>query len=185
MHFHIRGQNIEVTDALKQYTEKKIGRLEKYFETTPKTEVHAVLSVFGDDHKVEVTIPFPELLVRAEETTTDMYTSISKVEEKLERQIRKYKTKVNRKFRQDASLQPALNGNGSSLLVEEDELDDDDRFEVVRTKRFSFKPMDVEEAILQMNMLGHNFFVFANANSDQTSVVYKRHDGRYGLIEPE
>ena len=124
----------------------------------------------------------PGVILRAEETNKDMYAATDIVVEKLERQIRKYKTKVNRKFRQEGSLKTlfAENVTGSTSVEEEDGV-----IEIVRNKRFALKPMDAEEAILQMDMLGHNFFVFANAENDQVSVVYKRRDGRYGLIEPD
>lgn len=186
MKYVIRGNNLEVTDALRNFIEKKLSRLEKYFDTPPSAEAHAVLSVQRDEHKVEVTIPLPGLLVRAEESSKDMYASVDLVVEKLERQIRKYKTKVNRKFRQDASLRAQWKDNSpdfktSATAVEEEEPE----LKVVRTKRFNLKPMDTEEAILQMDMLGHNFFVFSNAATDQINVVYKRKDGKYGLIEPE
>lgn len=193
MDYNIRGHNFEVTDALRDFVERKLSRIEKYFNTEPTSPANVVLTVLRDEHRVEVTIPFPGVLLRAEEKSSDMYASIDLVVEKLERQIRKYKTKVNRKSRQNGSLRTLfkdnlLNGSGEesasvrSAAVEEEA---DDGFEVVRTKRFTFKPMDVEEAILQMDMLGHNFFVFANANSEEINVVYKRKDGRYGLIEPE
>ncbi|OYD08063.1 ribosome hibernation-promoting factor, HPF/YfiA family [Paludifilum halophilum] len=184
MKYNIRGNNIELTDALRDYVEKKASRMEKYFHSTSTTEAHVSLSVFRDEHKVEVTVPFPGVLVRAEESSENMYASIDKVVEKLERQIRKYKTKVNRKFRQDGTLRAQLE-NGATLSDLESENTEEEDFQIVRTKRFNLKPMDTEEAILQMDMLGHNFFVFSNATTDQVNVVYKRKDGRYGLIEPE
>ncbi|GGE04781.1 ribosomal subunit interface protein [Marinithermofilum abyssi] len=185
MEYFVRGNNIEVTDALRDYVVKKLSRLERYFDS-PKAEAHVALSVFRDVHKVEVTIPFPALLVRAEESSENMYASVDNVLEKLERQIRKYKTKVNRKFRQDGSLR-SLMENGTAPDTDVSVMDDEEEeeFQVVRTKRFNLKPMDLEEAILQMDLLGHNFYVFSNAETDQVNVVYKRKDGRYGLIEPE
>ncbi len=182
MHFNIRGERMEVTGALRDYVEKKLSRLEKYFEAPLASDVHVTLSVVKDLHSVEVTIPLPGVLLRAEEKSEDMYASIDLVVDKLERQIRKHKTKVNRKFRQDGGLRGLFKENNETaanrFTEEEDEL------EVVRTKRFTLKPMDVEEAILQMNMVGHNFFVFANADTEEVNVVYKRNDGKYGLIEP-
>lgn len=182
MRYNIRGENIEVTPALREYVEKKVGRLEKYFDNiSPSTEAHVTLRVLRDEHTIEVTIPMPGVILRAEDTHADMYAATDLVVEKLERQIRKHKTKVNRKFRQEGSLKTlfAEPVNGAALE------DEEDKIEVVRNKRFALKPMDAEEAILQMDMLGHNFFVFANAENDAVSVVYKRRDGRYGLIEPE
>lgn len=181
MNFNIRGQNLLLTDALRDYAVKKVGRLERYFEAPPAS-VTVTLSVVKHMQTVEVTIPLPGVLLRAEERSDDMYASIDLVTEKLERQIRKHKTQANRKFRGDGIrtlFSDTYNGNAVRHLEEEDEL------ELVRTKRFNLKPMDVEEAILQMNMIGHNFFVFANSESKQVNVVYKRNDGKYGLIEAQ
>ncbi|RHW37340.1 ribosome-associated translation inhibitor RaiA [Neobacillus notoginsengisoli] len=180
MNYNIRGENIEVTPAIREYVEKKISKLERYFTETPESNVNVNLKVFQDKTaKVEVTIPMPHLVLRAEESHEDMYAGIDLITDKLERQIRKHKTKVNRKFREKgefAAMFATLNQTESTDF-------EDDELEVVRTKRFELKPMDSEEAILQMNMLGHNFYVFTNAETNQTNVVYKRHDGRYGLIE--
>ncbi|PEE65535.1 ribosomal subunit interface protein [Bacillus thuringiensis] len=178
MKFNIRGENIEVTPALKEYVEKKLSKLERYFDTFPEIKVN--LKVYSDKQRVEVTIPFTDLLLRAEETNSDMYAAIDLVVDKLERQIRKHKTKVNRKLREKGSMKTNfILPEAVAVLdaVEEDEL------ELVRTKRFDLKPMDVEEAILQMDMLGHSFFVFTNADTNETNVVYGRKDGKYGLIE--
>jgi putative sigma-54 modulation protein len=169
---------MEVTEALRDYVEKKLSRLERYFETPPTSPAHVTLSVIRDMQTVEVTIPFPGMLLRAQEKNSDMYASIDLVVDKLERQIRKNKTKVNRRFRQEAGMRDLFRIETSRYLDEEEDL------EVVRTKQFNLKPMDVEEAILQMNMVGHNFFVFANLDTEKINVVYKRSDGKYGLIEP-
>ncbi|ABY46130.1 MULTISPECIES: ribosome hibernation-promoting factor, HPF/YfiA family [Bacillus] len=178
MKFNIRGENIEVTPALKEYVEKKLSKLERYFDTFPEIKVN--LKVYSDKQRIEVTIPFTDLLLRAEETNSDMYAAIDLVVDKIERQIRKHKTKVNRKLREKGSMKTNfILPEAVAVLdaVEEDEL------ELVRTKRFDLKPMDVEEAILQMDMLGHSFFVFTNADTNETNVVYGRKDGKYGLIE--
>ncbi|HZG59696.1 MAG TPA: ribosome-associated translation inhibitor RaiA [Anoxybacillus sp.] len=182
MRFNIRGENIEVTPALREYVEKKIGKLERHFENTDSVQVHVNMKVYNDKQaKIEVTIPMPQLVLRAEERHDDMYAAIDLVSDKLERQIRKHKTKVNRKWRdKEAKHLFAPVGAPASAVMEEQE---DDDFEVVRTKHFSLKPMDSEEAILQMNMLGHNFFIFTNAETNRTNIVYKRKDGKYGLIE--
>lgn len=182
MKFNIRGNNLEVTPALREYAEKKLSRLERYFDTPLESAVNVRLAVQRDEHKVEVTIPLPGVLVRAEEASDDMYASLDLVVEKLERQIRKYKTKINRKFRQEGG--PRSQWKDPDAHNGEAEVEEDAP-EVVRIKRFSLKPMDVEEAILQMDMLGHNFFVFSNADTNRVNVVYRRRDGRYGLIEPE
>ncbi|MCJ8012744.1 ribosome-associated translation inhibitor RaiA [Paenibacillus sp. KQZ6P-2] len=185
MNISIRGQQIEVTDALKDYVDKKLSRLEKYFDAPLTSEGYVTLSVVRGLHTVEVTIPLPGVMLRAEDRSDDMYASIDAVVDKLERQIRKHKTKLNRKFRQDVSLKNLFTDETAAGLVtaEHQTEDDFEDFEVVRTKRFTFKPMDVEEAILQMNMVGHNFFVFSNIDTQEVSVVYKRNDGKYGLIE--
>ncbi|UOE93795.1 ribosome-associated translation inhibitor RaiA [Alkalihalobacillus sp. LMS39] len=180
MNFNIRGENLEVTPALRSYVEKKVAKLEKYFEAGTISDVHVSMQVFNNQQIIEITIPMSQLLLRAEETHTDMYAAIDLVVEKLERQIRKHKTKVNRKFRQSGGVKYMFRND----FPQEPQEDDDD-IEIVRTKRFTLKPMDTEEAVLQMDMLGHNFFVFSNAINGETNVVYKRKDGRYGLIEPE
>lgn len=185
MQFTIRGQQIEVTDALKDYVDKKLSRLDKYFEAPPTSEGHVTLSVVRGLHTVEVTIPLTGVVLRAEDRSEDMYASIDAVVDKLERQVRKHKTKLNRKIRQEGGLKTLIAENGAATgrtAVEQAEYDEDD-YEVVRTKRFTMKPMDVEEAILQMNMVGHNFFVFSNIDTQEVNVVYKRDDGKYGLIE--
>ena len=181
MNFNIRGENIEVTAALRDYAEKKISKLERYFDTPPTSDVHVTMSVFRDKQIVEVTIPLNGVLLRAEEEHQDMYASIDLVVDKLERQIRKHKTKVNRKFRQQGTIRNLFKENldGSKAVQQEEE-----PFELVKTKKFDLKPMDVEEAILQMNLVGHNFFVFSNMETDEVNVVYRRNDGKYGLIEP-
>jgi putative sigma-54 modulation protein len=181
MKFNIRGENLEVTEALRDYVEKKLGKLERYFEAPPTSEVHVTLSVLREMNNVEVTIPLIGVLLRAEVKDGDMYASIDLVVDKLERQIRKHKTKANRRIRQESEYKNyfKVETGGTALMEDEDE------FELVRTKQFNLKPMDVEEAILQMNMIGHTFFVFSNTEaSEHVNVVYKRHDGKYGLIEP-
>ena len=167
--FNIRGENVEVTES--------ISKLEKFFEDNVEANAHVNLKVYPNKtFKVEVTIPLPYLTLRAEETSSDMYGSIDLVTDKLERQIRKYKTKVNRKSREKGYK------NMDFVPDVEDEPVSDD-LKIVRTKQISLKPMDPEEAVLQMDMLGHDFFVFEDAETNGTSVVYRRKDGRYGLIE--
>lgn len=180
MKYNIRGENIEVTPPIREYVEKKIGKLNRYFDTPPSSDVHVNLSVYNDEQRIEVTIPMPELLLRAEEQHADLYAAIDLVVDKLERQIRKHKTKVNRKFRQKGSPKYIF----AELEQDEKNKEENNEIEIVRTKRFNLKPMDSEEAILQMDMLGHSFFVFTNAETNDTNVVYKRKDGKYGLIEP-
>ena len=176
--YNIRGENIEVTEAIRNYAEKKLSKLEKYFGDVDNATVHVNLKVYSEKTaKVEVTIPLPYLVLRAEETSGDLYGSIDLVVDKLERQVRKYKTKINRKSREkgfDIPVVPAV-----PEPVEEDE----SVLEIVRTKRVDLKPMDSEEAVLQMNMLGHNFFIYQDAETNETHIVYRRKDGKYGLIE--
>ena len=181
MNYNIRGENIEVTPAIREYVEKKIAKLDRYFTESPNANVNVNLKVYQDKKsKVEITIPMKDLVLRAEELHEDMYAAIDLITDKLERQIRKHKTKVNRKFREKESLKDFV-----PIFTEVEQVEEDDDLEVVRTKSFDLKPMDSEEAILQMNMLGHSFYVFTNAETNQTNVVYKRNDGRYGLIESQ
>jgi len=186
MKYNIRGQRMEVTDALREYVEKKLSRLDKYFETPPHSDINITLSVTKGHQAVEVMIPLPGAMLRAEEKRDDMYAAIDFVVDKLERQIRKHKTKINRNFRQPGSARALFkedfgNGNGVTTLSR----DEEDDLELVRTKRFNLKPMDVEEAILRMNLVGHNFYVFANTETKEVNVVYRRNDGKYGLIEAQ
>lgn len=181
LNFNIRGENIEVTPAIRDHVESKVSKLERYFTDGANATAHVNLKVYNDKQtKVETTIPMKNLTLRAEERHDDMYAAVDLIVDKLERQIRKYKTRVNRKFRERegiASFFASVNKDEPAVP------ESDDEFKVVRTKRFDLKPMDQEEAILQMNMLGHSFFVFTDAESDDTNIVYKRKDGKYGLIE--
>jgi len=183
MNFNIRGNKLEVTDAMREYVKKKLNKLKKYFDTTPSSDVNVRLSVYNNDQRIEVTIPMQDLLLRAEEHHADLYAAIDLVVDKLERQIRKYKTRVNRKLKQKGSPKYIFAEMEQEALKAKEETSDD--IEIVRTKRFNLKPMDTEEAVLQMNLLDHSFFVFTNAESGETNVVYKRKDGKYGLIEPD
>ncbi len=167
----IRGRNIEISSALKDYVEKRLSKLEKFVDDIDEAQV--TLTVDANQHRVEVTIPLNGgYILRGEESTDDMYTSVDLVVEKLIRQIEKYKGRFSKKGRGPAKGYNAYYGES-------------DRPKVVRNKKFAVKPMDLDEAIMQMNMLGHNFFVFYNMDSRQINVVYCRKDGNYGLIEPE
>ncbi|WP_125583283.1 ribosome hibernation-promoting factor, HPF/YfiA family [Levilactobacillus cerevisiae] len=179
--FNIRGENIEVTDAIRDYVEKRISKLEKYFDNNVEAIAHINLKVYQNKTaKVEVTIPLPYLTLRAEETSPDLYASVDLVTDKLERQIRKYKTKVNRKSREKGYKNLDFSPDTDS-----EKPADSNELEVVRTKRVSLKPMDNEEAVLQMDMLGHDFFIYEDAETNGISIVYRRNDGRYGLIEAD
>ncbi|MDO5293297.1 MAG: ribosome-associated translation inhibitor RaiA [bacterium] len=175
MKYIISGKNIEVTNGLKSAVYEKIGKLEKFF--TDETEVHVTLSVQKDRQKIEVTIPVKGNIIRAEQTSTDMYVSIDLVEEVIERQLKKYKNKLTL-HKQQAAI------NFNSAFIEEDD-DDDEAINIIRSKHFAMKPMDAEEACVQMELLGHAFYVFRNADTDEVNVVYKRKGNTYGLIEPE
>ncbi|MCG7344389.1 ribosome-associated translation inhibitor RaiA [Sporosarcina sp. ACRSL] len=182
--FNIRGENLEVTPAIREYVEKKVQKLERYFTEGANATAHVNLKVYNDKQtKVEITIPMKNLTLRAEERHDDMYAAIDLIVDKLERQIRKYKTRVNRKFREREGVAAFLQSVEKERNGNEEALSDENEFQVVRTKQFDLKPMDQEEAILQMNMLGHSFFIFTDAESDGTNIVYKRKDGKYGLIE--
>ncbi len=174
MKFIIVGRNIEVTPGLRAAVEEKIGKLDKYFN--PDTEVHVTLSVEKDRQKIEVTIPVKGSIIRSEQVSNDMYVSIDLVEEIIERQLKKYKNKIVDKQQTAASF--------SKAYVENDYTDDEE-IKIVRTKKFDIKPMYPEDACIQMELLGHSFFVFCNAETDQVNVVYKRKGDTYGLIEPE
>ncbi|MFX3617929.1 MAG: ribosome hibernation-promoting factor, HPF/YfiA family [Sporolactobacillus sp.] len=182
MNLNIRGENIAVTPALQDYAEKRIGKLEKYF-SEPLDSARVNMRVHNTDQVVEVTVPMQGLLLRAEENKDDMYTAIDAVVSKLERQIKKYKTKVHRKSRQDVRTAIADTNAASITTHAAEPAIDEDTPEVVRRKSFVLKPMTVGEAILQMDMLGHDFFVFQNAETSEIGVVYQRKDGRYGLID--
>lgn len=174
MRYIISGRNIEVTEGLRSAVKEKLGKLERYFVND--TEVHVTLSVEKDRQKIEVTIPMKGNIIRAEEVSSDMYVSIDLVEEIIERQLRKYKNKI---------IERKQSGNHFNPDFLEEEVDDDEQIKIIRTKKFAIKPMDIEEACVQMELLGHNFFVFRNAETDEVNVVYKRKEHTYGLIEPE
>lgn len=178
MNITVRGKNIEVTPALRDYVEKRVSKVTKYFSEVGS--INASLRVEKNKHYVEVTVPVEGIFLRAEEVTDDMYTSIDLVIDKIERQIRKHKTKLMKRFRSGG---PSHTSFKSELIPEESITDEE--YKIIRTKRFSAKPMTVEEAVMQMNLLNHDFFVYYDADDKAVSVVYKRADGDYGLLLPE
>ncbi len=185
LNYNIRGENVEVTPAIREHVESKINKVERYFNREIQANANVNLKVYNDSQtKVEVTIPMKNLTLRAEERHNDMYAAVDLIVDKLERQIRKYKTKVNRKFREREGV-GAYFANVQSPEQASYQEDSEEEINIVRTKQFELKPMDQEEAVLQMDMLGHNFFVFTDAESDGTHIVYKRKDGKYGLIETD
>lgn len=180
MHIQVRGDHMGITDALNDYAEKKLSRLERYFDASTERQVSVTMSVERGMHRVEVMLQVHGILFRAEEQSSDMYASIDLVADKLEEQIHRHKEKLNQRFR-DQGLRTRIKmsvQNGGRRTLREAEP------QVVRVKRFPMKPMDVEEAMMQMNLLAHDFFVFINAESDDVNVLYRRKDGNYGLIEP-
>ena len=174
MRFIITGRNIDVTEGLKSAVEEKLGKLDRFF--APETEVNVTLSVEKERQKIEVTIPVKGNIIRSEQVSSDMYVSIDLVEEVIERQLRKYKTKIVN--------QQQAGGNFQKEFVE-DEFLEDEEVKIIRTKKFGIKPMYPEDACVQMELLGHNFYVFRNAETDEVNVVYKRKGNTYGLSEPE
>ena len=175
MRFVIVGRNIEVTDGLKEAVEEKLGKLDRFF--APDTEVKVTLSVEKERQKIEVTIPVKGSIIRSEQVSNDMYVSIDLVEEVIERQLKKYKNKLIDKQQDAAAF--------AQEYIDKEYGDDDADVKIIRTKRFDVKPMDPEEACVQMELLGHSFYVFFNSETEQINVVYKRKGNTYGLIEPE
>lgn len=173
MKFNIRGNKLEVTKPIKEYVEEKIGKLNKYFENPEDITAHVVVRVHGIDQIVEVTIPVKKLILRAEDRNKDLYSAIDLVVEKLERQIRKNKTKMQKK-----NLRTKITElkNDFEEIVEEEK-------KVVKRKKLEMKPMSEDEAILQMELLDHEFFVYEDAESNDICILYKRKDGDYGLID--
>ena len=183
MNFIISGKNIEVTAGLRETIEQKLGKLERYF--TPETEITVTLSVEKERQKIEVTIPVKGTIIRSEQTSNDMYVSIDLVEEIIERQLRKYKNKLIARSQGHPTASSSGNSFKKEFFESQEESPEDDEICIVRTKKFGIKPMFPEDACIQMELLGHSFFVFSNAETDEVNVVYKRKDGSFGLIEPE
>ena len=177
MQYIITGRNYEVTDRVREHIEKKFSKLENYFRND--TEVHVTLSQQKSEKKIEVTIPMKGTTIRAEETNNDLYTAIDLLQDVLERQLRRNRKKLIDRKQNTTSF--------SQYYMEdlEDEDGEEESIKIVKSKRFAIKPMDPEEACFQMDMSGHSFYVFYNADTDLVNVVYKRKDGNYGLIEPE
>ena len=176
MRYIISGKNIQVTPALKEKAIQKINKLDKYF--TEDREVQITMTVERPRHIIEVTIPIKGSIIRAEEEAENMYTAIDLVVDVLERQLLKHKQKLIDKHRNHDTFNDIFVGQQSTK-------DQDDGINIVRAKKFAMKPMDVEEACMEMDLLGHDFFVFRNCDTDEVNVVYKRKSGDYGLIEPE
>ena len=177
--YHVRGENIEITKAIREYIESKISKLEKYFSNKLEANVYANAKVYKNGtQKIEITVPMKGVTLRAEETNSDLYSAVDLVIDKLERQMRKYKTKINRKSREKGILAEAL-------LTNELDGKEDLPLEFVKVKKVKASTMNKEEAILQMNLLNHDFFVFYDPDFGGVNVVYRRKDGNYGLLAPE
>ena len=177
MNIIIRGEKLEVTDSIKNYVEEKVGRLSKYLENADSLEAHVLVKVTNKDQKVEVTIHLKNGILRAEDRQDDLYAAIDKVCEKIERQIRKNKTKIlSRKMKVEKDI----------LFDYVDDFDEDEEeTTIVKRKKIDVKPMSEEEAIIQMELLGHQFYLFRDAETMKPTLVYKRKDNQYGIIETE
>lgn len=174
MKMNIRGDKVKITSAINDYIENKIGKLDKYMENPDAIIANVLVKVKGKDQTVEVTIPVKKFILRAEETHTDLYAAIDLVSEKLERQIRKNKTRMKKKVSKDV-----IDFNVDFKVNKEE----DEKGKIVKRKMIETKPMDEEEAILQMNLLGHSFFVFTNVDTNEINILYRRKDNDYGIIE--
>ena len=175
MKYNIRGDKMVVTDAIKNYTMEKLDRLNKYFNDEDIT-ANVLTKIRGNKQIVEVTIPIDKFILRSEESNDDLYAAIDLVSDKLERQIRKNKTKLKK--------QNKVNNKYEYLNFDYEVKDnEEENNKIVKRKNFDTKPMDEEEAILEMELLGHNFFVYKDMHSDNVNVLYKRNDGNYGIIE--
>ena len=174
MKFVISGKNMEVSDGLRNEVMKKLGKLERYF--TPDTEVIVTMSIEKERQKIEVTIPMKGSIIRSEQVSNDMYVSIDMVEEVIERQLRRYKEKLIARHQ---------GGGGFKKEFLEFDTEPSDEVRIVRSKHFEVKPMYPEDACVQMELLGHSFYVFRNAETEEINVVYKRKGNTYGLIEPD
>jgi putative sigma-54 modulation protein len=177
----ISGKNIHITDALRNRVEKKMKKFEKFFH--PETEVDITLSTQKKRQMIEVTIHHNGVTLRVHEESNDLYTAIDKMVDILERQIRRNKTKLLSKHHNSESIRALSNTFEDIEDIEEEE--EEEEFKIVSTKKFPLKPMSIEEAVLQMNLNGDNFFMFSNGETQKVNVVYRRKDSNYGLIEPE
>ncbi|HIS90541.1 MAG TPA: ribosome-associated translation inhibitor RaiA [Candidatus Faecisoma merdavium] len=173
MKFNIRGSKVKITSAINDYIEAKIGKLDKYLENPDEITANVVVRVKGNDQTVEVTIPMKKIILRAEDTHNDLYAAVDLVSDKLERQIRKNKTRIKKRVKDITDI-------NVNFKVEKDE---DEKGKIVKRKLIETKPMNEEEAILQMNLLGHDFFVFTNDDTNQINILYRRKDSNYGIIE--
>ncbi len=180
MELLIRGEKIEVTKAIQDYAKEKLSRINKYIGDSEKVKASVVVNVKGHNQKVEVTIPLKNVILRAEETRDDLYAAIDVVVDKLERQIRKNKTKI-----QSKKMKEKLSKDFMIDAIEKIEDDKEEENKIVKRKTVEVKPMSEEEAILQMELLEHQFYIFKDSETNKVAVVYKRKEGNYGIIESE
>ena len=180
MMFTFTDKKVNLPKSLHNYAEKKVGKLDRYFKN--EAEANLVFSVEKDRNKVELTIRSGSTILRVAESTSDMFASIDAAVTSMERQLRKHKTRLEKRLRQGAFNPPESVEEETSFVPDAEE---EGEFQVVRAKKFPIKPMTVDEAILQMDLLGHSFYAFKNEDSDAFAVVYRRNDGGYGLIEDE
>lgn len=173
MKYNIRGEKVEITQSIRSYIEDKIGKLDKYFENPDDVTANVVIKVRGKEQKIEITVPAMHYTLRSEESHDDLYAAIDLTVDKLERQIRKNKTRINSRIKKNVI---------QNFEMDLEDSFDDDNSKVLKRKKIDMKPMDEEEAILQIELLNHDFFVFKNIDEDCVSVLYKRKDGSYGII---
>lgn len=175
MKYIIRSQKNDNTEAIKNYIESKLSKLDKYFENSSEIEATVLTKSNGRTQVIEVTIPTKHFMLRNEESNDDLYAAIDKIVDKLERQIRKNKEKINKKI--------------NKTIIKDFDYDLQDEYEeeekIVKRKKVELKPIDEEEAIIQMEMLGHSFFVYKDVNTDNVCIIYKRKNGDYGIIETQ
>ncbi len=174
MRIDIRGAKVEITDAIRKAINEKIGKLDQYFEKPEELKAYVVVRVRNKEQIIEVTIPTPKFTLRSETSHEDLYAAINLSVDKLERQIRKNKTKLKKKFKDILQYE---------LMEQEENIEEEEEATIVKRKKIELRPMDEEEAILQMELTGHDFFVFKNVDTDAISVLYKRKDGKYGIID--
>jgi len=179
MRFNFLGKNYQISDAFKKRFETKIGRMQKLLP--PDAEVHVTISVVKNAHTMEVTIPLRKRILRAEVTSDDVFAAIDEMADILEKQMVKYKGRVRDRSRRDHSFKEEL----AYIAPHEEASEQTENFAIDKIKRFALKPMDAEEAVMEMEMLGHNFYVFRSTATDEINVVYRRRNNTYGLIEPE
>ena len=180
LRYQVRGENLEITQPIRDYVETKVSKLEKYFADSLEANVYANAKVYKNNKKkIEITVPLKGVTLRAEETNEDLYAAVDLVVDKLERQMRKHKTKINRKGREKGFVEENL----LTSELEETEETSETALDFGKVKQLKVEPMTREEAVFQMELLGHDFFAFLDNTTNEISVVYKRRDTGYGVLE--